>query len=93
MTGTTHSGHDGQHRIKREWDEPTPPSTALVRAVADARGVKPTDLRPLYEVVDAEALDALVQKREVTMTVEYHDFVATIRSDGRIELVDCKDES
>ncbi|SNZ17297.1 hypothetical protein SAMN06269185_2974 [Natronoarchaeum philippinense] len=93
MTGTTHGGHDRQQRIKREWDETTPPSTALVRAVANARGVEPTDLRPLYEVVDAEALDSLVRERDVTMTVEYHDFLATIHGDGRIELVDCEDES
>lgn len=93
MTGTTHNGHDAQRTIEREWDEGTPPSTALVRAVADERGVDATDLTPLYEVVDADALDALVRNRDVTMTVEYHGFRATICGDGRLELVDEEDDS
>lgn len=34
-------------------------SEAVVKAVADAEGVGPTDLRPLYEAVDPDALDSL----------------------------------
>lgn len=88
MTGTTHNGRDAQQTIEREWDASTPPSTALVRAVADARDVAPTELRPLYDVVDADALDSLIRDGGVTMTVEYEGFRATVRGDGRLELVD-----
>lgn len=90
MTGTTHNGRDAQRTIEREWDDETPPSTALVRSVADARDVDPIDLPPLYDAVDADAMDALVGDRNVTMTVEYHGFLATVRGDGRLELVECE---
>lgn len=93
MTGTTHNGRDAQQTIEREWDDETPPSAALVRAIADARDVEPTNLPPLYDAVDADAMDALVGERHVTMTVEYHGFLATIHGDGRLELVDCDDEA
>lgn len=91
MTGTTRNGRDAQRTIEREWDDETPPSTALVWAVADARAVDPTDLPPLYDIVDADALDALVRDQDVTMTVEYQGFRATIHGDGRLELLDCRD--
>ncbi|GAA0672710.1 HalOD1 output domain-containing protein [Natronoarchaeum mannanilyticum] len=91
MTGKTHNGRDAQRTIEREWDDETPPSAALVRAIADARDVEPTDLPPLYDAVDADAMDALVGERDVTMTVEYHGFLATIHGDGRLELVDCEE--
>lgn len=39
-------------------DEPI--STTVATAVADFKGIEPTELRtPLYDVVDVEALDAL----------------------------------
>lgn len=95
MTGTTHDGDgcEAQRTIEREWDESTPPSAVIVRAVAEEKGVDATDLRPLYEVVDTDALDALIRNEGVTMTVEYQGFRATVRGDGRVELVDCEDES
>ena len=34
-------------------------SRAVIRAIAAVRGVEPTDLDPLYEAVDPEALDAM----------------------------------
>jgi len=36
-----------------------PVHEAVVYAVADAEGVDPTDLDPLYDTIDPEALDAL----------------------------------
>lgn len=36
-----------------------PPSRRVVQAVAAAENVDPTDLQPLYDVVDPDALDAL----------------------------------
>lgn len=35
------------------------PSEAVVEALADAKGVDPLELDPLYEVIDPDALDAL----------------------------------
>lgn len=93
MTGTTQdsNGRGVQRTIDRAWDASTPPSMALVQAVADERDAEPTDLRPLYEVVDTDALDALVRTQGVTMSVAYEGYVATINGDGRLELVEQKD--
>lgn len=35
------------------------PSVAVVEAVAEVRGCDPAELRPLYDVVDPDVLDAL----------------------------------
>jgi len=46
-------------------DEPVAksPSEAVVEALADAKGVDPLELEPLYEVIDPDALDALFDPR------------------------------
>lgn len=36
-----------------------PPSETIVMAVADAKGCAPTDLPPLHDVIDPDALDSL----------------------------------
>ncbi|KTG10311.1 hypothetical protein AUR64_12100 [Haloprofundus marisrubri] len=45
------------------WDESTPPSTAAAVAVAEAKGVDPTEMKQLYRFVDPDALDALFVDR------------------------------
>ena len=49
-------------------DEST--STAVVSAVADAKGVDPLDLEPLYEVVDGDALDAMFAGHDGSSSLE-----------------------
>lgn len=56
-------------------DEPV--STAVVRAVSAVEGRKPRSLRPLADVLDPAALDALFDSR-------YDD---TPRTGGRVEFV------
>lgn len=48
---TKHHPHDAD-------DEP---SLAVIEAVAEAEGCDSTDLSPLFEVIDPEALDRLVE--------------------------------
>lgn len=58
--------------------ESGPAHEQVVRAVANADGVGPTDLQPLYETVDPEALDALFEPGvdgTVAFTYEGHDVV------------------
>ena len=45
----------------RRFDDDTSPTVAVVEALAAARGVSPTDLEPLNDVVDCAALDRLFQ--------------------------------
>lgn len=72
-------------------------TTAIVFAIAEARGVSPSEVKspPLYEVVDAPALedtffgsDVADQSRQGTGTVEfrYTDLLVKVRSDGWIQV-------
>ncbi|MFH5802126.1 HalOD1 output domain-containing protein [Haladaptatus sp. CMAA 1911] len=71
-----------------------PPSEAIVRALAVAEGVVPTELALLYESIDPEALDALfgtpiIGQEDGGMTVEFsvsgHRVI--IRGDGSITIL------
>ena len=42
-----------------EWSDDEPVSTAVVRAIAAVSGEDPTEMEPLYTVIDPEALDAV----------------------------------
>jgi hypothetical protein len=53
------SGTDGTRRTFA-WDESLQPSTAVVEAVAAATDRDATELEPIHESVDADALDTLI---------------------------------
>lgn len=63
-----------------------PTSTAVVEAVSETAGADPTALPPLYEVIDPDALDRLLdpssRTRHPSTTVEfvYYGYVVTITS-------------
>jgi hypothetical protein len=71
-------------------------SERVVAAVGGERGTDPTDLSPLYDTVDPEALDALFTTahdestaagdpaRQFTFT--YEGFVVDVTADGAVEL-------
>lgn len=81
---------DGQYRAA--FDVPTvPPSLALASAIAGAMDADPTDIDPLYESLDPDALNALVGEPrptgdpiEITLYVE--NFEVTISNTGSISL-------
>lgn len=50
---------NGVWRAQFDWSS-TLPSTAVVETVAAAVGCDPTDLEPLYDYVDPDALDTLI---------------------------------
>ena len=59
----------------------------VIDAVADANGVDPTELEPLYDTIDPEALDALFKPGVdgmITFTYEGHDVV--VRGDANPEV-------
>jgi hypothetical protein len=66
----------------------------IVEAVADAKGVGPTDLEPLYNVLDTDALDSLFHSRprvdaltvgSVQFTYEGFDVEVTAGGDVTLE--------
>ena len=72
-------------------DEPpgsTPaPSAVVVNRIAAAEGTEPVNLRArLYDVVDPEALDRIVERGPPELTVEFrfHGYRVTVDGDGTV---------
>lgn len=57
--GAEPDGAPARTRQRFDWTE-TKPSTAVVDVVATALEVAPTDVEPLYNAVDPDALDRIV---------------------------------
>lgn len=68
------------------------PSLKIVKQVADAKGVAPTELSPLYETIDSGALDTLLESEmeagEGTRHIrfQYEGYTVVADSDGQIDL-------
>lgn len=72
-------------------DDAWPPSRCVIAAVAVATGSEPTALRPLYDVVDPDALDAMfptaaASDTDRSVTFGYEGHTVAIRGDGRIRV-------
>ena len=59
----------------------------IVEHVARARGAEPTELEPLYETIDCDALEALVASRfQGSLKFVYEGCAVTVQDDGSIEV-------
>ncbi|MGQ4557240.1 HalOD1 output domain-containing protein [Halobellus sp. GM3] len=67
---------------------------AVLRALADAAGVDPTELPPLFDYVDPDALNALfepsdgVKNGDTLLSFRVETWNVFVRSDGRIRVCD-----
>lgn len=60
-----------------------PPSLDVVTAIATATGSDPTTMAPLYETVDTDALDRLLQSdASIEIVFEYEGHAIEVGSDG-----------
>ncbi|WP_435551040.1 HalOD1 output domain-containing protein [Natrinema sp. CGMCC1.2065] len=62
-------------------------SLQVIDAIADATNTDASDLEPLYDVVDPEALDQLFQSGSgaaVRVEFEYHGMPVEVRGDGTV---------
>lgn len=72
---------------------------ALVEAVAEAEGVAPSELPPLYESVDLDALTKLLAKPsesangELMLGLRMNNWNVFVSSEGRIRVCDAADET
>lgn len=70
------------------------PAEAVVEAISNLEGVEPTDLPPIYESVDVDALDRVVEHRRdhpsstVGVCFTYYGWNVFLRGDGRIVIGD-----
>jgi len=77
--------------ITANWDAGTEntPVYVVVSAVAEAEGVDPVDLPPLYNVTDPEALNALFTSDSggvSTVEFEYAGYSVVVRGEGTVEV-------
>ncbi|MFY4814048.1 HalOD1 output domain-containing protein [Haloarcula argentinensis] len=74
-------------RKQFDWSE-TRPSAAVTEYISAMTGREQTDFAPLYETIDPEALDSLLDspKRStpVSISFEYAGHSVTVRSDGEL---------
>ncbi|WP_226480076.1 HalOD1 output domain-containing protein [Natrinema amylolyticum] len=83
---------DGGGNIRVDYTEYESPSHALAVTIAAVEDVHVTELDPLFDYVDLEALNRLVQRTNagetlaVDVTIDGHD--VTIRDDGWLTVDD-----
>lgn len=74
-------------------------STAVVRAVANVEDVPPSEIPPLYDHVDPDALDALVDRSGeftggvVRITFTYLDYRLTVTQHGTVVVTNVQELS
>ncbi|GGN98197.1 MULTISPECIES: HalOD1 output domain-containing protein [Haloarcula] len=76
-------------RICRDVDDLDEPlAVAVTRAVADAKGVDPTTLRPLDRTLPSDALTDLYDDAETELAVqfEYADHPVTVHDEGVVRV-------
>ena len=67
------------------------PSQAVVERVAGCEGVDHTELVPLFDAIDPDALDRLVERSQGKTSVPritfiYHGYEVTVTGDGVVHL-------
>ena len=73
-------------------DDGRPVSERVVAAVGRERDADPTDLDPLYDAVDPESLNGLIEAAQrngrsaVEITFEYYGHTVTVASNGTVTL-------
>jgi len=89
-TGWGKGRPEGTVRAQYEWAS-TPPAMAVVETIAVALDREATALEPLYESVDPDALDALLQSngssatpRDLTVTFTVADRQVTVHGSGEV---------
>lgn len=73
------------HRERRDAVAPeqTEPSLEIITVVADAKGVDTLDLPPLYDVVDPDTIDAVVESSDDSFefSFDYADVHVVVTAD------------
>lgn len=63
-------------------------SERVIEAVAEAKGINPIDLEPLYQHLDLDALDALVASGNQDLSIRWRvdDAEIEVSGDGEVQV-------
>lgn len=86
-------GCEPVYEVEYEPEEHRTIVEAVVDALSQAEGVDPTELPPLYDVVDTDALNRLFDPRDrdsvaATFSFTVRDWNVFVRGDGRVLVCD-----
>lgn len=81
----TTDGRTDTKATRRTWERPGEPTVAIVEAVGSARNCGPTDLPPLHDYVDTDALESLLagaraRSEDLSLTFEYDGWEVVVES-------------
>lgn len=88
-TETTERQGLDQTPVRHSWAESEQPSVAIVEAVSAATGRQITELPPLQEGADPDAVDALLtggQSSQLRISFSYAGTSVVVEADGTIEV-------
>ena len=81
-------GEGNSATVQHRWDAAEQPSMAIVRAVAETSDRAETELPPLQQTIEVDALDRLLTSDEssVTISFRYADYTVSASADGTFDL-------
>lgn len=92
-TSTTFGSDATTYRIRHDWESDEHISATVVRAVANVTNTPPTELDPLYESIDVDALDQLFDgpngdswQDTSWVSFRYHDCTVEVYATGTIRV-------
>ena len=88
------------YHIYHDLEQPPPISTIVIRGVATLTGERPTDIEPLHEVINPDALNALFQpgseefsERHGSVSFPLEGYKVTVYTEGEIVIAIPSDRS
>lgn len=82
---------EGTYHVLHDWEDPTPVSYTLLTAIGAITGKEVTELTPLTEIVDPDALDKLFdqwrrsqERTDAHLSFRFNRCAVTVRSTGKI---------
>lgn len=88
-TDAVEYGRETPLRVQADWSGSETLDSAVTNAISRATGASVTELAPLYEYMDPDALHQFVdsmrdRETETSITFEYEGHDVTVRGDGEI---------
>ena len=76
----------GDNVVTQEMGSYETPTTTVVNAVAETKGIDATELEPLYESIDTDALNELLDspKSQIDVTFKYGEYLVEVTTDGEV---------